>query len=832
MNKKLQISIILFIFLFLVGFDAKSQKNPRINKKSFFSKKSDLKSYSKTFHLGEKFYRKEKIRSEALYHYLKLYEYNNSSPALNYKIGVCYLISPNKEKSLNYFLSSNPNIAKDYYYLLGKSYQYNKKFDEAKNSYKKYLETLKKWQQDEQKQKINQLMAECDFGKQMIKDSVDVFIVNLGPIINTYYDEYAACQIPQDPNIYFTTKRPDKEPKKTVSRFKYKERIYMSENCIYHPTELVKELKKINKRTNVSVAGADKKSHRLFYYEGKRNNGRLLIAEYSNKKERWKKQGSVKGKINHIAYRESSISIDENGTAYFVSDRRGSVGGKDIWVAKHKKKNKWGKPKNLGKVINTPFDEEGIFISKDGNTLYFSSKGHPGMGGFDVYKSVKEFDGNWSKPVNMGYPINSPADELFYFPTADTMVAIYSTSRSDGYGGLDIYKIQKDPRKPFSLIGEVRDSETNEILNATINVIDNKTNKTIFSEQTDSTKQMYMVNFEDIGDYSIQVDMAGYMGISEKIECPDEKHATIVKDYKLTLLKHPFTLTGNINDIQTYAPLTARISFKDKETDELYADQFTNLHGKYSITFEDKYAMKIHIDCKDYYPLDTVFDATTNEKDFATSNFMLKATKKTYTLTGVVSNEKDNTPVFAALSFYLPNDRTTPFSVVLSDSINGKYTASFTEKGPFIIEVESNGYFFLSDVFQFQEKQLFSAKNFILKQMSVGAKFVIENILFNTGKSTLKSQSFNELDKLVNLLIKNKNLRIEVSGHTDNVGSASVNKRISKARALTVRNYLISRGIYAERIEYKGYGFDQPIAPNTTPDGRAKNRRVEMKIIE
>lgn len=829
MKKNRQITAL--IFLLLINFIAQAQQNPKINKKTFFKNKIELKSHLKTYRLAEKFYRKEKIREQALRFYLKLYKYNPNSPALNYKIGVCYLLTPNKEKSLSYFLQSNENVAKDYHYLLGKSYQYSKKFDKAKQSYQQYLGKLKKWQQREQKQKIDQLTAECDFGKQMVNDSVDVFIVNLGPLINSYYDEYAACQVPFDNDIYFTTKRPDKEPRKTTSRFKYKERIYQSENCIYKPTEWIQGLEKLNKRTNVSLAGTDKKNHRIYYYEGKKNNGQLLIAEYNKKKDVWKKAGKVKGKINHIAYRETSISIDGNNNAYFVSDKRGSVGGKDIWVAKHKRKNKWGKPKNLGKEINTPFDEEGVFISEDGKTLYFSSKGHPGMGGYDVYKSEKQLDGKWGKPINLGYPINSPSDELFYFPTSDSSIALYSTIRPNGYGGLDIYKIQKDPRKPFSIIGSINDSETGNILDATVNVIDKKSNKTIATTQLDTLKGMYLLSFKDVGDYSIRINKVGYSSIVEDIQNPKEKHATLVKDYKLTLLKHPFTLIGTINDIKTYKPISAKITFKDRKTGELYAQQFTDLNGKYTITFEDKYDLAIQIDGQDYYPLDTFFNATNHREDFATSNFMLKANKKTYNLTGVVANQEDNTPVFAALSFSLPSKK-EPLLIVFSDSTNGKYTATFDQPGPFLVEIEAVGYFFLNEAFQFVPDQLFSAKNFQLKKMLVGAKIVIQNILFNTGKSTLKAQSFNELDKLVNLLLKNENIRLEVSGHTDNVGSASVNKRISKARALTVRNYLISRGVAPERIEYQGYGFDQPIAPNNTEEGRKQNRRVEMKILD
>ena len=158
----------------------------------------------------------------------------------------------------------------------------------------------------------------------------------------------------------------------------------------------------------------------------------------------WKVK-SLKGRINHIAYKETSISIANDSTTYYVTNRRGGEGGKDIWVCKQRKDKKFSKPYNLGKTINTSFDEESVYVAPDGKTLYFSSNGRKGMGGFDVYKSEKNADGKWSEPENLGYPINSAADELFYHPTSDPNVALYSTIRDDSLGGLDIYKIQIAP---------------------------------------------------------------------------------------------------------------------------------------------------------------------------------------------------------------------------------------------------------------------------------------------------------------------------------------------------------------------------------------------------
>ncbi|HAM99670.1 MAG TPA: flagellar motor protein MotB [Marinilabiliales bacterium] len=818
------ISVFISTFLF-------SQENPKIDKKTFFSSTLGIEKAKKDFKIAERHYANGiGTYDEALKHYLKLYGYNSNSPALNYKIGVCYLFTSNKKASLTYFLNSPPEIAKDYYLLLGRSYQTNLKYDEAKEAYAKYNTSLSRWKRFDFRKDYNQLVSECDASQEIMKeDSLPVFIINLGPVINSYYDDYGAYLPASDSNIYVTSKRPEVEPRKKVSRFKFKEQLLVSNNCIHQPSNYAIPIPKLDFSNNTSLAGVDQNKKQIYFYKGGADWGRLFAATFNGKK--WKAK-ELKGKINHIAYKETSISIADDGTTYFVTNRRGGEGGKDIWVCQQKREFKFSKPKNLGKTINTAFDEEGVFISHDGNTLYFSSKGRKGMGGFDVYKTEKKTDGNWSEPKNMGYPINSMADELFYHPTADTMVALISTIRDNSYGGLDIYKIQFDPRIPFKLIGSVTDVENGTTLPAIVTIYEGKLQIPIKTATVDSLAGIYMHNFEDSGRYVIQVDYEGYKSVTEEIACPETKFATIVQDFKLEKLKHPFTLIGKVSDIDNENPLLASLTFKQVGVDSIMGRVVTiDSTGKYSITFDDKYDMILDVAAEGYFSAQEPINATNEMNPIISKNIQLKKSKIDYTLTGRITQENGQDPVHAALSFYRPGE-TEPFTIVVSDSTEGKYQSIVDQPGPFLIEVEAPGYFFLNETFQFNDGQTFVAKNFVLKKMETGVKIVIENILFNSGKATLVASSFPELDKLANLLLTNPKVRIEVSGHTDNVGSASVNKKISKERALTVRNYLISRGVEEDRVEYQGYGFDQPIASNDTPEGKAQNRRVEIKILQ
>jgi outer membrane protein OmpA-like peptidoglycan-associated protein len=215
-----------------------------------------------------------------------------------------------------------------------------------------------------------------------------------------------------------------------------------------------------------------------------------------------------------------------------------------------------------------------------------------------------------------------------------------------------------------------------------------------------------------------------------------------------------------------------------------------------------------------------------------TKDFSLTRSKISYALWGRITEQGTENGIKAIINIYHQNETTPLLTVTANDSLQGKYQAQLPDKGPFKMEITADGYVFLNDAVQYGDTTTVIEKNLSLMKIKAGVKFVMENILFNTGLATLKSSSYAELDKLVKFLAENKAVRIEVSGHTDNAGAAATNKKLSKARALAVKNYLTSKGIEESRIEYEGYGMEQPIADNKTKEGKAKNRRVEVKILE
>jgi outer membrane protein OmpA-like peptidoglycan-associated protein len=201
-------------------------------------------------------------------------------------------------------------------------------------------------------------------------------------------------------------------------------------------------------------------------------------------------------------------------------------------------------------------------------------------------------------------------------------------------------------------------------------------------------------------------------------------------------------------------------------------------------------------------------------------------------LQGKISDSETGDPVMAKIDVIdLSNDNVV--ATTASSDVDGTYRVRLPAKKSYIIDLRASG--FLSDMKQINIPGSYTAESYkldaVLIKVKVGKKVVLNNILFQTGKSILTSSSYTELDRLLGILNDNPQMKIEISGHTDNTGSLQLNLKLSEDRAKAVVEYLVQKGIDRTRLEYKGFGPQQPIAENTTADGRSKNRRVEFKIL-
>ena len=222
--------------------------------------------------------------------------------------------------------------------------------------------------------------------------------------------------------------------------------------------------------------------------------------------------------------------ISADGRAlYFSSIRQGTHGGSDIYVSYYDDKNGWSTPENLGDSINTQYDEMRPFIHPDGKTLYFSSNGWPGMGNFDIYMSTKKADGTWSTPVDLGYPINTPGDELGIHITADGKRAYYASEQKDSYGQKDIYVFdmpaQFKPGYTTYVKGNVFDSETHDAIQANIQVYELESGKLFTTFSSDKLNGSFLSTLPAGKNYAVEVMKDGYLFYSQNISLADVKSA-------------------------------------------------------------------------------------------------------------------------------------------------------------------------------------------------------------------------------------------------------------------------------------------------------------------
>jgi len=347
----------------------------------------------------------------------------------------------------------------------------------------------------------------------------------------------------------------------------------------------------------------------------------------------------------------------------------------------------------------------------------------------------------------------------------------------------------------------------------------------------DTILQRYLLKMEDTGNYYLSAEAPGYHPATDSFVNPVVRNSKLYHDFALEKLLHPYMLNGYITDLRTGRPVMAEILVKPSgRSNVLYRTVSNESNGYYSLRIEDKDNFDLTARANTYFDHNESLLLKNIADDVGNKNITMQKSVNTFIASGVVISEGNGMPLKATISANKIGGGQIVQTAVTDE--NGRYDLILSDIGPYLIEANSEGHFYANRVLQFHRDSTLVIRNFNLKKMESGVKIVIENILFNTGNATLRSESFASLNKLVTLLKENPNVKIEVSGHTDNTGSAATNKLLSKNRARSVKDYLTSKGISAERVNYEGYGFDRPIAPNTTADGRAANRRVEIEILD
>lgn len=702
-------------------------------------------------------------------YYNKLLQKAPDNPVYNFEMGaMLFLTGDRKSRAIPYLEKArdfrvDENSTPDMYYYLGQCYQIAGRYDEAIEAYNSFKNNLKSTKKGlSLQQEVNRRIESCNHAKIFSKSAVRATITNAGENINSPELDYGAVLSSDQTMMYFTSRRTgnfgEKAFDETYQRMLNNEDIYQASISVGNGMITFDKAKKasthINTTDHDAVIGISKDNLKLFLY---RDNDLW----YSQKAGRdWGEQKRLSQKFNTKKGQETSIAISPGQDHIFiVSNRKGGYGGKDIYESVLQADGSWSPLINLGPTINTSYDEESPYLSDDGKTLFFSSKGHSSMGGFDIFASSYE-KGDWTAPKNIGYPINSSSDDVFFTVDPTGHMGVFTSDREDGLGSFDIYqvKMEKEDIPVTEVRGIVLAGAAKSPIGAKITVTNTSTGVVVgyYSSNEDTASSdhgKYLLVLSPGEEYNLLVEAEGYKPYNQDIFVPAEfEYHQMYQEIHLG--EDNSTMYNALFDIDT---------------------QYDNAYSyiEKQLTVDPEYA--------EYLKKDNMYSAYINT--------LIKIDKILSEDAKVVN---DGSKPAA--------DKSTENGIGLSD-------------------------FFTPD-------ELLA----VMADSLADQVIILPNIEFDYNRATLQEPSKIELNKLYTFMKNSPKTKIEFRAHTDDQGDDDFNLRLSQSRANAVKDYLVSKGIDAGRINAVGYGEYKPIAPNILPDGsdnpkgRQKNRRIEVKI--
>jgi outer membrane protein OmpA-like peptidoglycan-associated protein len=727
----------------------------------------------------------------ALPKFLEAIQAGEKDPMVHYKTGVCYEKSPelNEQiKAIPYFefaIKNGKGWPTTLYYELGSIYLKDENLQKALENFTKFKEVSNKADK--------KAMTMADDAIQTANNAVVLmsvprnFKVNYfnSPLVNTPYTEYNPVVSADESAMAYTALRPNTG--KTRTGDKFIEEIYITYNNQGSWSE--PKVIPIAHDYNVGTAGISPDGQKmLIFMGGSTDPGGLYQITKSG--ENWGKPGLLTPNINTPKYLESTASITPDGkTIYFASDRLGGLGGLDIYKTTMQANGTWSNPVNLGAPVNTKANEDAPFIHPDQKTLFFTSDGHNSMGGRDIFVS-KLIDKTWSNPENMGYPVNTTANDNYFTLIADGTRAYFSSDRKGGHGGQDIYYMDlpaESANIPLTMIkGKILNAETGKPMPTKLYVIDNKTDKKLdFVYDPDPETGNYLVILPPATDYDIVIESEGFLPYTLNINIPNQSY--FYELYQMINLK-----TIKQFDVVVGQEVQVKNAFYD--TDQ---DVKSNLRK----THEAKLVQTGNVDVYDLM-LDLMASGDKDGINYLTDLIQMKDP-----IEDVNFNEKENSRIeVATRTYYYDESDESKFE---QKKVDGKTIFSLPT---FVFTEEAK-----------KQKELAGKKsNFDKTALTKSAK-----IYFDAGKSELKPQYKAQLDAVLAELSKFPDLGVEISGFASAEGSEELNRELSNKRAIVILDYFNHKGVVRRRIVAKGYGATKDIA--TTKE---EGRRVEVRIVD
>ncbi len=722
--------------------------------------------------------------ADAMPLYKELHGLAPKDPAINYALGVCHLESGNANEQLKgiAFLevaasSKSDEVPTRVYYHLGNLYHRAARFDEAISTLEKFKKADKATATSLQ---TDRLIENCRTGKKLYADAQDVFVQNLGSDINTPHTEYSPLINADDDLLIYTSLQPQVQKGKVLAA--NTEAIYTSrktEGVWSSPTRL-----EFNGNHHMgSIALSADGQTMLVFMGGENGEGNIMQCVLQG--DKWSDPRPLEANIN-TRYMESSASISPNGhVIYFSSNRPGGMGGMDIYKIEKDSKGKWGSVMNLGPEINTPFDDEAPFIHPDGKTLYFHSKGHNSIGGFDIFKSVQN-NGKWQKATNMGHPVNTPYNDTYFVLSADGKKGYFSSERDGGQGRADIYFLgipEEQNIIPLTMIkGRILAGDVLKPVPTKIRVLDKATNSLLQGVYSPNEKTgNYLIILPPGKDYDMIIEAKGYQPHLVRVHIPNQTY--FYELYQMIELK----------------PI--------RQFDAVVGQEVSVKNAFYDTGQKEK----VKIDPKK-----------------ANEAMLVRDSLDTYELLDniIAAGDKDAFEYFLDLIYANNPIENVDFSA--ASEAQSKTTAYYNDEKlePIII----NGVpFYTIPAVNMIDAPL--AKEAPKVKPSVDIK-KIAKVYFETNKSNLQPSFHKELDEVITMLRNNPGLGIEIAGYADAVGNKQYNLELSNKRASSVLEYFNSNGISRRRILAKGFGQTSTENSYKTDTDKQKDRKVEIRILE
>jgi len=913
----MRISNITFLSLLAIGLisSVASAQNVDFDAKNFPGKEDALKQAKASLSEGDVYFfngvafckynleetyckRSHKYYKQAALAYAAAYAFNPNNALLNFKLGIYYYNSENMYHASPYFSKAyelDPKVDSLILFYMARSQQLDARWDEAIGNYAKFKSAYFKGNNGRRKlavdgNDIDRFIAECKNGKNAT-NAFPATVLNLGSGVNSGEFEYNPIPFEDGRILTFTQRSEvvisqDDEEGEVQDTATTDEKIlisYRKGDTTWTTRKPLDYQKKTSRKEQLSLLALSADGQNMLVYK----DGDIYESYFSE--NRWSAPELIPGDLNTEAMETSAAYSPDGNTVYFSSSRKGGFGGMDLYQCLLDSTRTCTKSVNLGPVVNSGEDEDGIFLSRDGKALFFASKGHNSMGGFDVFFSLKNDTGAWMPPQNMGLPTNSPNDDIFLVLDKNNKRGFLASYRADSKGNMDIFSCNYDKpivstpgdaaQKPVEaktttqgeVPGETRDEISTKLIEVAISVLDAVTKQAIrahvFAELynheevfcADSSARSCTLMLGTDARYKLHVESPGYCSHEFVISIPRDSREMKVETFLVrvptlqvksstgqevandSLLANSW-LEGQVSDFSSHENVPATIVVREMPGGEVVAQTSTDQHGKYKVKLQHGKQYTIETRAEGYFFQDQNIQVASNASVY---NFVCKGMKSesVVVLQSVPDSMKSRITQSNLCLFQgdlgdahneyvirlMPVDSSySPVTICA----HGKFNVAIPTSTAYKVEVHAAGYSYkFSDLLAGLSTQasIVQFLNSFTPVPNSSSELRLNKYIFGTNEFQCNDSVTNTICKCISAVGSN-DVEVHVVGHTDNVGGDALNNKLSVKRAQALKESCSKCAAARVNFVVSGAGKSQPTCMANTDECRAANRRAEVTI--